>query len=69
MTDDWPQSRTDRLRLMGETGDDIDPEDVPVTDAQWAEIERRMAEYEADPTLGVPWEVVRERLAQRPRGS
>ena len=34
----------------------------PLTEAQRAELDRRLAEFEADPSIAVPWEVVRERL-------
>ena len=37
------------------------PERVPVTDAQRAELDRRLAAHEADPSSAVPWEQVRGR--------
>jgi putative addiction module component (TIGR02574 family) len=41
------------------------PEEVPVTDAQRAELRRRVAAYRADPASGVPWEQVLERARGR----
>ena len=41
------------------------PQDVPVTDAQRAELRRRVAAYRADPTSGVPWEQVLEKARGR----
>jgi putative addiction module component (TIGR02574 family) len=37
-------------------------DDFELTDEQKAEIERRMAEHERDPSSAIPWEVVREQL-------
>mgnify|MGYP000202101716 FL=1 len=41
------------------------PEDVPVSDAWRAEIERRLAAHRADPSSAVPWEQVRAELKRR----
>ena len=41
------------------------PEDVPVTDAQRAELNRRLAAYEANPGESIEWEVAREQIRQR----
>jgi putative addiction module component (TIGR02574 family) len=51
----------ERAQLMEELYDTIE-EDFPLTEEQWKEIERRDAELEADPSIGVPWEEVRARL-------
>ena len=40
------------------------PEAVPVSAELKAELDRRLAEFEADPEAGVPWEEVRERIVQ-----
>lgn len=37
-------------------------QDVEVTDAQRAELDRRLADHEADPDGCVPWESVLKRL-------
>jgi putative addiction module component (TIGR02574 family) len=38
-----------------------------LTDAQLEELERRLAEADADPTGGSPWEEVRKRIQHRSR--
>lgn len=35
------------------------------SEEELAEIERRAAELEADPSIGIPWEVLREELRKR----
>jgi len=35
---------------------------VPLTDEQRAELDRRLARYEQDPTSASPWDEVRKRL-------
>ena len=50
----------ERLQLVGDIWDSIAeeahtaPEVLPLTNAQKAELERRVAEYDADPSTGVP---------------
>lgn len=38
-----------------------------LTTEQRAELDRRMAEHERDPSSSIPWEVVRARLRSRPK--
>jgi putative addiction module component (TIGR02574 family) len=40
------------------------PEAVPVSDELKAELDRRLADFEANPQAGSPWEEVRERIVQ-----
>ncbi|MGI8525637.1 MAG: addiction module protein [Pseudolabrys sp.] len=40
-------------------------EPPPLTPEQIAEVERRLAEHERDPTRAQPWETVKERLLAR----
>lgn len=40
-------------------------DDLPVTDAEHAELDRRLAAHEADPGDTLPWEEVRARLLRR----
>jgi putative addiction module component (TIGR02574 family) len=40
------------------------PEAVPVSDELKAELDRRLADFEANPEAGSPWEEVRERIVQ-----
>jgi len=39
--------------------------DIPLTDAQKAELDRRLEDLEQHPDAGEPWEVVRARLYGR----
>ena len=41
--------------------------DSPLTEAQIAELDRRIAYSDANPDSGTPWEVVKERLRKRAR--
>ena len=48
--------------------DELDPlgdDDFELTDELRAELDRRIAEHDADPDSAIPWEVVRERLRTR----
>jgi putative addiction module component (TIGR02574 family) len=60
-----------RLALMEEIWDSLDPGDVPVTDAQRAELDRRSADLDRDmelgQPLGIPWEEVLRQIRERPR--
>jgi putative addiction module component (TIGR02574 family) len=40
------------------------PEAVPMSDELKAEMDRRLADFEANPESGSPWEEVRERIVQ-----
>lgn len=40
------------------------PEAVPVSDELKADLDRRLAEFEANPEAGIPWEEVRDRIVQ-----
>ena len=54
----------DRRKLADDIYDSIDRdvEGFDLSDEQKAEIDRRLAEYEKDPSIARPWEEVRERL-------
>jgi putative addiction module component (TIGR02574 family) len=54
----------ERIRLVEEIWDSIaeTPEEIPLTDAQRAELDRRLAAYEVDPEAGPTWEAVRAQL-------
>lgn len=41
---------------------DADVESLPLSEAHRAELDRRLADLEADPDAGSPWEEVRARL-------
>jgi len=56
----------ERLQLIGELWDSIEAEELPpLSDAWKKEIERRLAEHEADPSSGLDWETVRAELWSR----
>jgi putative addiction module component (TIGR02574 family) len=56
----------ERLELVQELWDsiaaDCEREPYPLTEEQRQDLERRLAEADADPTGGAPWEEVRERI-------
>jgi putative addiction module component (TIGR02574 family) len=57
----------DRLHLLEELWDSIaeTPEAVPLTEAQRAEVDRRLAARAANPDAGSSWEEVKARLQKR----
>ena len=57
-------SLDDRIALIEELEESIerDMEQELPTEAQWAEIQRRIAASDADPSRLIPWEVVRADL-------
>ncbi len=57
----------ERLALIEELWDSLsdDPSSVPLTDAQVAELERRLAEYRQDQDPGQPWREVLDALEER----
>ncbi len=57
----------ERLSLLEEIWDSLEPEDVPVTEAQRAELDRRLDDLERDRDLGIPWEEVLRQIRKRPR--
>lgn len=54
----------DQIRYVQALWDRIatHPEQVPLTDAQRAELERRRAAAHADPGAAIPWDAVKRRL-------
>jgi putative addiction module component (TIGR02574 family) len=58
-------SPEERLTLIGELWDSLDPADVPVTPAQRAELGRRLDSFEQDRSGGITWEQLRAQLARR----
>jgi len=50
----------ERLDLIEELWDSLspDPAKIPLTNAQVKELDRRVAETDADDSLGIPWEMV-----------
>ena len=59
----------ERIRLVGDIWDSIADDtlnNVPLSDAQASEIERRVEAHLEDPASGVPWVVVKEKLFAAP---
>lgn len=58
----------ERIELIGEIWDSIAEAGTDFPTPEWhrPEVERRRAAAEADPEAGIPWEVVKARLANRP---
>lgn len=54
----------ERLALVEELWDSI-AEATPLTDAQRAELNRRLAEHQANPDDVIPWEVVKASISAR----
>ncbi len=51
-----------RLALIEALWDSLEQDDLPVTAAQTAELDRRMAIYEQDALTAHPWDAVRKRI-------
>ena len=58
-------SAEERLALLAELWDSLRPEEVPLTQAQRTELDRRLDDLEADSDLGIPWEEVLQRIRGR----
>jgi putative addiction module component (TIGR02574 family) len=60
-------SVAERIELIGDLWDSLaeTPEAVPLTDAQKAELKRRLEAYRKDPTAVAPWSVVRDSVLNR----
>jgi putative addiction module component (TIGR02574 family) len=60
-------SVTERIQLAEDLWDSVAAEtgELPLTEAQAAELDRRLAALAHDPAAGEPWEVVRGRVEQR----
>ena len=60
-------SVSERIQLVEDLWDSIAAEtgEAPPTDAQIAELERRLADMERDPQAGDSWDVVRARIEKR----
>lgn len=58
-------SAEQRLNLIEQIWDSLEAEDVPVTEAQKAELDRRIGEMDRDGERGIPWEDVLDRIRGR----
>ena len=54
----------ERIQIVEDIWDSIaaTPEQLPLTDAQRAELDRRLEAHERDPSSALPWDEVRSRL-------
>jgi len=57
----------ERLELIGELWDSLESEDVPLSPAQQAELERRLETLEEDKKHAVSWETLKAELDARRR--
>ncbi|HLH51333.1 MAG TPA: addiction module protein [Roseiarcus sp.] len=57
----------ERLDLIGELWDSLSAEDVRLSPAQDAELERRLRTFEADAQAAIPWEDIDAEFARRRR--
>lgn len=57
-------SIAERIQLAEDLWDSIleQPDELPLTDAQKQELDRRLESYQQDPTIGSTWEEVKQRL-------
>lgn len=54
----------ERFELLERLWDSLvdTPESIPLTDAQREELDRRLDDFERDPSIGIPWDEVRKRI-------
>jgi len=52
----------ERLRLVEQLWDSLSDEDVPLTEAQQKQLDRRLDELDREGPRGIPWEQVFRRL-------
>lgn len=61
-----PADRVDLAMALWDSLSDAEYEaEFPLTDAQRAELSKRVAEHDADPSTAIPWDVVKHRLRNR----
>ena len=62
-------SASEKLTLVTELWEDLasQPEDIPTTSEQIAEVDRRLEEYRRNPSLGSSWEEVKARILGQKR--
>ena len=58
-------SPQERLSLIEQLWDSLSNADIPLTAAQKAELERRLATFENDRAQAVTWDSLKAELAQR----
>jgi putative addiction module component (TIGR02574 family) len=58
-------SPSERLLLAQDLWDSLNPEDLPLTDLQKAELDRRKVSYQANPDSSSPWDDVKRRIIEQ----
>jgi putative addiction module component (TIGR02574 family) len=58
-------SPSERLLLVQDLWDSLSNEDIPLTQWQKEELDRRKAAYQANPSSGRSWEDVKRRIVER----
>ena len=58
------RSAEHKLRLISEIWDSLSIESTPIPERDREELDRRLADADASPQAGTPWEVARERLRE-----
>ena len=60
-------SVSERLQLIGDICEFIEqiPDELPLSESQRQELDRRLEAYRRDPTAGSPWPEVKKRLMAR----
>lgn len=58
-------SPSERLLLVQDLWDTLDAEDIPLTDWQKEELDRRKAAFQSNPSSGRSWEEVQRRIIER----
>ena len=65
MIDIMRMSPRERLELIARLWDSLESDELPMTPAQEAEIDRRLGEADADLSACVPWDTLRAELSNR----
>ncbi len=60
-------STEEKLELLERLWDSLAPEDLPFTDAQREELDRRLDDLDRDGPVGIPWEDALRQLRMIPR--
>lgn len=58
-------SPSERLLLVQDLWDSLDTEDIPITEEQKDELDRRKTAYQANPASGRSWEDVKRRIIEK----
>jgi putative addiction module component (TIGR02574 family) len=59
-------SPAEKIELLDVLWESLEADQVPLTDAQRAELDRRIARHEQNPADVIPWEQVRTSLFKKP---